>query len=382
MSSNVTSMSGLSRSGAISQPQASSAQQASTPSGSEPSRSTKEKGRRVADLFHRKKDAGASLAKTLSKVETNQNPYFAKIGVLGGMGPMAGIDIAGNVIKASAEFLRKNGLPVNDQTLAPVFLPTDGASIGDRTGYLKKHNVATLSADEATKKLEAPTSDNPIVGASRYFAAMERDGVKVVICPCNSMHAWGAQMEALAHHHGMEFVHIVDGALAQAKSKPPIEAKLNEGKPVKIGLMATDGTVGFGIYQKRLQELAKTKPEYANFQFVTPDAKHQDLTMAGIYGPVNPETGEREGGVKGDQLEQAKIDFQKVADHLREVGADAISLSCTEIPLADIGDGTDEYKGTPLVNPNTGLPELAVERAAAIKAAEGGKEKDDGCKTQ
>ena len=90
-----------------------------------------------------------------------------------------------------------------------------------------------------------------------------------------------------------------------------------------VGLMATDGTVESGIFQKEL--------EAAGISVVLPDEQGQRGVMTIIYDQVK-------AGIPADlQL------FHGICGQLRRQGAQVVILGCTELSLlkkqADLGDG-------------------------------------------
>jgi aspartate/glutamate racemase len=130
----------------------------------------------------------------------------------------------------------------------------------------------------------------------------------------------------------MHFVHIVDAALNQALKHPDIQGKLASGTRIRIGLLATKGTVQMGLYQNRLEELKKSNPKLANFEIVVPSENIQENYITkGIYDP--------ELGVKANNLEAGGSLIKEgarqfIADAAAEnKPIDMVALACTELPL-------------------------------------------------
>jgi aspartate racemase len=86
----------------------------------------------------------------------------------------------------------------------------------------------------------------------------------------------------------------------------------------KIGLMATNGTVQSGIFQKRLAQ--------ENIETMVCDASTQEQVMQAIYRLKSSPTPEAR--------QQITATFQAAAQSLVENGAQGIVAGCTEIPLA------------------------------------------------
>ena len=91
----------------------------------------------------------------------------------------------------------------------------------------------------------------------------------------------------------------------------------------RVGLMATDGTVQSGIFQRQV--------EAQGMELVLPDAEGQSAVMALIYDQVKA----------GKQPDPAL--FASVKEQLRQKGAQVVVLGCTELSLLKkkfpLGDG-------------------------------------------
>ena len=77
--------------------------------------------------------------------------------------------------------------------------------------------------------------------------------------------------------------------------------------------MATDGCIAGGVFQQTLEGMG--------LQLVLPDEIHQKNVMHLVYGNIK-------AGQKPDMDR-----FVAVSDHLRQQGAQAIILGCTELSL-------------------------------------------------
>jgi aspartate/glutamate racemase len=159
---------------------------------------------------------------------------------------------------------------------------------------------------------------------------LRESGAKVYAVPCNTAHNWAPFFER--EGQGMHFVHIVDAALNQALKHPDIQGKLASGTRIRIGLLATKGTVQMGLYQNRLEELKKSNPKLANFEIVVPSENIQENYITkGIYDP--------ELGVKANNLEAGGSLIKEgarqfIADAAAEnKPIDMVALACTELPL-------------------------------------------------
>jgi aspartate racemase len=273
---------------------------------------------------------------------------FAMIGIVGGMGPAAGNDTA---VKLVAYAQQSKGA-TRDQEVPPYMLSSFSANIPDRTGFLLK-NVVTQDGPEAqARALLAPLPGNPHPGMQQSVDALTAEGARVVVMPCNTAHAW---FDTLKVAPGIKKVHIVD-ALIAALDKNPALSEL----PVKrIGLMATSGTINCGVYQARLEKLKRS-----DIEFVFPDAAVQDeQVMGGIYGLPGDAV---PGGVKGGSMEQGRARLLAAGRHLiHDKRVDALSYSCTEVPLA-INEREPDFGDVPGIDATKAMVEQAVDTAQQL----------------
>lgn len=272
----------------------------------------------------------AELANLMpNKVELASN-NFAPIGIAGGMGMLAGIELNKAVMDKAYAYLDQSGLPKLDQSLPPIMLASRSPEIGDRTAYINNFAVAQMSEEKRAQVLQYRVPSNPLYGILQSIKLLRESGAKVYAVPCNTAHNWAPFFER--EGQGMHFVHIVDAALNQALKHPDIQGKLASGTRIRIGLLATKGTVQMGLYQNRLEELKKSNPKLANFEIVVPSENIQENYITkGIYDP--------ELGVKANNLEAGGSLIKEgarqfIADAAAEnKPIDMVALACTELPL-------------------------------------------------
>ncbi len=236
-----------------------------------------------------------------------------KIGLVGGLGPAATVDLYDKIVKASpAKTDQKHFKVVVEQN----------PQIPDRTAYLLNGGTdPTLALYAACRKLE-------------------KDGADIILIPCNTAHAF---FESIAPHLKASMINMQQTTLEE------IVEKLGKDRPV--GLLATDGTVKTGIY--------KNKADQMGINLVTPDPKYQALVMEAIYGPQGVKAGITDGLCKEQLLEAGR--------HLvRDKGAASLILGCTELPLIleesdsmDIGEGLRAA----IVDPTSAVARKAVKKA-------------------
>ena len=214
------------------------------------------------------------------------------IGIVGGVGPYAGLDLATKVFDQT--------IANNDQSHLPLALLSIPHAIQDRTAFLA-----------------GQTDINPGYAIAEIIGKLEAMGATVVGIPCNSAHAprifdvIRAQLAAMGSRTRLLNM-IEEVANYLAAHHPDIQ---------RVGLLCTTGTAQSGVYPETLASLG--------LDVFAPEADLQDLVQAAIYDPA--------AGIKAQSFpvtEWARDRLLHVANALRERGAMAVVLGCTEIPLA------------------------------------------------
>lgn len=129
---------------------------------------------------------------------------------------------------------------------------------------------------------------------------LEREGCTVLAIPCNTSHYFADRLQAQLH---IPIIHMIRETVAAIQAM---------GKKT-VGILATDGTVQTGIYQKELTAAGLTP--------VTLPEGLQKTVMSIIYDEIKKgETGSREK-------------FGEVDAWLRQAGCDCAILGCTELSV-------------------------------------------------
>jgi aspartate racemase len=198
------------------------------------------------------------------------------LGVLGGMGPLAG-----------ATFMQRLTLltpATRDQDHIPAILWSD-PRVPDRT-------AARLGGGK-----------DPMPWLLRGLRGLEAAGCGAVAIPCNTVHGWFEAMQAATR---LPILHIVEAAADELR-----RLGVHEGR---IGLLATKGTLAMRLYQDRL--------EGRGYEVIAPDADEMDR----IVMPAIDE-------VKANRVAEAYAPLAAAASRLVARGARAVVLGCTEVPL-------------------------------------------------
>lgn len=195
------------------------------------------------------------------------------IGVLGGMGPAATVDIFNKFVNFTAAN--------NDQEHIPLIISSI-PNIPDRTQALL-HN-----------------GDSPLPIMEDYLHRLETAGAECIVIPCNTAHYWYPELKKACH---VDMLSIIETTLGEV---------LSSGKS-NIGLLATNATLSMGLYQKNIEQLG--------LKCINPDPKSQADVMDSIYSLK-----------AGNILLAESLMFEQV-DKLFERGAEIIVLGCTEVPV-------------------------------------------------
>ncbi|QHP58960.1 aspartate/glutamate racemase family protein [Pectobacterium carotovorum] len=203
------------------------------------------------------------------------------IGVLGGMGPLATVDLLHKIVEETPASRDQDHVPV---------VAWNVPQIPDRQQAL------------------AGTGESPLPTLLHDIRQLNRLSVSHIVVPCNTAHHW---FDALTEASDAPLLHIADAtlhALTQAD-----EAKAS---PRKIGLIATHGTLNAGWYQQRFAAQLGAETVVPNEQEMT------TLFVPGCYA------------VKRGELQHGGRLLDLLAAQLVERGAERLVLACTEVPPA------------------------------------------------
>lgn len=210
-------------------------------------------------------------------MKTDGSRYMKKIlGVIGGMGPEATAYFYEEVI-AHTKALR-------DQDHIDMVILSH-ASMPDRTAAINtgEHEALLVSMKGEIEKLEKCGAGN-------------------IAIPCNTSHYFIDRIQAMTD---IPVINMIDET-AKAIAEGEIKVK-------KVGILATDGAVKTGLYQK-----ACTK---YGLESDIPDPEYQKKVMSLIYDDIK-------AGKLGDEDK-----FHAAVSNLQEKGCNVIILACTELSV-------------------------------------------------
>lgn len=243
------------------------------------------------------------------------------IGIVGGVGPFAGLDVFKKIIEET--------IANKDQDHLPVLLSSQPHRIADRTAYL-------LGEEK----------ENPAFALKDIILELDRAGATVAAVPCNTAHApaiFDVVREELAKEkHTIRLLHLVE------ETAKFIHVNF-QGK--KVGVLSTTGTRNTGLYKNILAQFG--------IDNIAPEDTLQDKVHRAIYDETY--------GIKACSSPvsiKAREDLLEVIASLKEQGAQVIVLACTELPLAL----TEKvYLDLPMVDPNRVLARALISQVAPQK---------------
>jgi aspartate racemase len=240
------------------------------------------------------------------------------IGVIGGLGPYAGIDLVRKIFDSTQAS--------RDQDHLPVVLISFPGRIPDRSAYI---------ADAA-----AP---NPVPALTEILRRLDTAGCAVAGMPCNTAHApviFEPMAEAMEREgRRVRLINMIDAcAESIAEHHPAVRA---------VGILGTSATLGQRLYDRALERVG--------LEPVRPADDFQAST-------VNPVIFDPEWGIKAcgnPPTERARRQLIEGVRHLKARGADAVILGCTELPLAL---PEPEIEGVPLIDSTLALARTLIAR--------------------
>ena len=197
-----------------------------------------------------------------------------KLGILGGMGPQA--------TQVFYQFVLDRTDAARDQDHLPTLILSD-TRMPDRTAAILSGNTEGLY--------------RRLLGDAKL---LEQCGCTAVAIPCNTSHYFADRLQGELSIPIVHMIRETAAALAAQGKKRP-------------GILATDGTIQTGLYQKECAALG--------LEAVAPAPASQKLVMSIIYDEIKQ--GERGSREKFAQIDRA----------IRAAGCDCAILACTELSV-------------------------------------------------
>lgn len=242
-------------------------------------------------------------------------PSFQSIGIVGGMGPYAGLDLARKILDKTPAARDQNHLPL---------------TICSYPGLITPPPAFLLDS--------APVNPGEVIGDIMVHLA--RNGARVIGMPCNTAHHPRILGVALAKLKDFDptvrYVDMIEGVIRFLATRMAGSRR--------IGVLGTRATIATGIYRDGLGKIGLTT--------LYPPEEGRERVQRGISDPVF--------GVQAQAspvTDTARSLFHAEACSLAERGAEAIILGCTEIPLALT---EPEVMGVPLVDSTSVLAQELI----------------------
>ena len=239
------------------------------------------------------------------------------IGILGGMGPHATVDLFRKIIEATPAQRDQEHLRI---------LVDNNPGIPDRT-------QAILGKGKSPLPMMIEMAKN-----------LEKAGADFIVIPCNTAHFW---LRELQESVSIPIIDMVEETARAVNSEFP---HLH-----KVGLIATTGTIKSQVYHQVF--------ERRGWEVITPKEAGQEIVMKAIYGKE---------GIKTGELEKPKAKIIKVARKLLGMGAEIIVAGCTEVSLVL----RQEDLSIPVVDSTEILAKAAVKEATNLPRCRGKAMKD------
>jgi len=225
------------------------------------------------------------------------------IGILGGMGPQATVDLYNEIIRQTPIKEEQDHLPV---------IIFSNPKIPDRT-----------------KALTAGGED-PLPHLIYCAQVLEKAGADFIIIPCNTSHYY---LPTLRKAVSIPILDMIAETTDFIKQHYPQDKQ--------VGLLATTGTIKVGIYSTTFIErgLEIVHPEESN---------QQALVMRAIYD------------IKAKKpLAPSKRRLKQAAHELISKGCSLIVMGCTEVPLG-LNQRDMAGKGCQLIDPKVIISQAAI----------------------
>ena len=200
--------------------------------------------------------------------------------ILGGMGT-----------KATESFVRllNNNTPAKKDQEYLNYILMNHATIPDRTAYLL-----------------GVSDDNPLIPLSEDVKQMNQLAPDFFVLTCNTAHRFYDELQAQSQSPILHMPRLAAKKVVDSFDRPA---------PIKVGILATTGTIKTGVYEEALGF-------YPQLQPVLPSADLQEEVMTLIYRDI------KEANFMNTEL------FYKILDEMKTVyQCDAIILGCTELSL-------------------------------------------------
>ena len=214
------------------------------------------------------------------------------IGILGGMGTQAGLDFCNKLAMINRGKI--------DQEY-PIFFLYNKSDIPGRPESISIH--AKSSSDAFGRPKNLGKYNKVLRSLILGCLSLQRSKCKFIVIPCNTAHYW---YDDLQKKIKIPIINMPQAVYAQTKK----ECKKNS----KIGLLATEGTLKTGVYNKFFDK---------NFNMITAKISLQKKSVNKAIKYV-----------KMGKVKEAEKAIKPAVNYLIKMKCKKIILGCTELPIA------------------------------------------------
>ena len=211
----------------------------------------------------------------LNKSDGKMKVKTKTVGIIGGMGPEATLDLFYKIIKATPA--------KKDQDHIHIII--------DNFPQIPDRNAFFLGRGES-----------PLPYILKSVKILEKANVDVLCMSCNTAHYF---VEDIRKATQLPFISIVESTLNEVRRR--FENSKN------IGLLATDSTIIGKVYHKVF--------EAEGYKIITPSKEKQKEVMKIIYS------------IKAGKIEGNTQIFEEIIKHMKLLESELIILGCTELPI-------------------------------------------------
>lgn len=239
-----------------------------------------------------------------------KTPSSEFVGILGGMGPLATIDL-----------------------LKKIVLQTDAACDQDHIPILVFADPATPDRTSALLQAEAPSCIPFILNGIERLTA---SGACVIAIACNTAHYW---LPEITQNCAVPVLNMIELTCKRAQEILPAGST--------VGILATQGTISAGLYQRELMD--------RGLPTIEPSREGQANVTRAIEA------------VKRNELVEGAFALQSAIVDLRDAGANAVVLACTELPILLELIDTTTFAGSLLIDPTNILASECIRLGNAFR---------------
>jgi len=236
------------------------------------------------------------------------------IGIVGGVGALAGLDIATKIIEETKVSTERQHLPL--------LLHAHAQRISDPAAYLIGRE-----------------NENPAKAIAQTICELETAGATIVAVPSHAAHAsriFDLIREELEHHGSqVKLLHMIEETALYIQRKHGHQA---------VAVLSSLGTKNNGLYQHALTQ--------HGLQALEPDQALQDKIQEAIYDPTYGIQ-----AVSAPVSNRARSEIIKVIAELKKKGAQSIVFGDADFALAIPEKESD---GLPIVDPNRVLARALI----------------------